>query len=84
MLALTGLFKPRSAVVPRLSVEELTAVERAWFYQYKRDRLPTQSPAHVRAAMLSIFGSARTVELVALFETSAIPARPGEWRRRMH
>ena len=84
MLSLTGLFKPRRAVVPRLSVETLTDIERAWFYQYKRDRLPTQSPAHVRTAMLSIFGSARTWELVALFETSAIPARPGEWRRRMH
>jgi hypothetical protein len=34
MLSLTGLLKPRSAVVPRLSVETLTAVERAWFYQY--------------------------------------------------
>jgi len=84
MLSLTGLLKPRSAVVPRLSIETLTDIERAWFYQYKRDRLPVKSPTQVCTEMLSIFGSARTLELVALFETSAIPARPGEWRRRMH
>ncbi len=84
MFSLTGLFKSRRAIVPALSIETLTAVERAWFYQYKRERLPTQSPAQVRAAMLSIFGAARTWDLVALFEISAIPARPDEWRRRMH
>ena len=67
-----------------LSVEGLTPQEQAWFYQYKRDRVPAKSPAQVRTEMVPIFGAARTLELVALFETSAIPARPGEWRRRLH
>jgi hypothetical protein len=34
--------------------------------------------------MAQSFGAARAEELVIFFEKTAIPARPCEWRRRMH
>jgi hypothetical protein len=34
--------------------------------------------------MARTFGARRAEELVVFFEKTAIPARPGEWRRRMH
>jgi hypothetical protein len=34
--------------------------------------------------MAQTFGAGRAEKLVVFFEQTAIPARPGEWRRRMH
>ena len=82
MLALGRVFRPIKPLP--LSVETLTAQEMQWLLRYKRDRVGSQSPAQVRAEMISVFGAGRAVELVAVFERAAIPARPGEWRRRMH
>ena len=89
MLSLSGLFgRMRSlpAVRPQtpLSLDALSTQEREWFYIYKRDRVGVMSPQQVYARMDSIFGTQRALELVLLYERTAIPARPGEWRRRMH
>ncbi len=89
MLSLTGLFgqvrsSPTAMTRLPLTLETLSAREREWFYFYKRDRVGVMSPQQVRARMDSIFGTQRALELVLLYERTAIPARPGEWRRRMH
>ena len=54
------------------------------FLYYKRDRVGYESPASVHNRLIKQFGSERARTLIALFETTAIPARPHEWRRRMH
>ena len=54
------------------------------FLYYKRDRVGCESPASVHCRLIQQFGSERARTLIALFEKSAIPARPTEWRRRMH
>jgi hypothetical protein len=54
------------------------------FLYYKRDRVGHESPAAVQGRLIQQFGSERARMLIALFEKSAIPARPHEWRRRMH
>ena len=54
------------------------------FLYYKRDRVGHESPAAVQGRLLQQFGAERASTLIALFEKSAIPARPHEWRRRMH
>ena len=51
---------------------------------YKRDRVGLESPVAVQHRLIAQFGPTRARELIALFETTAIPARPTEWRRRMH
>lgn len=54
------------------------------FLYYKRDRVGHESPTAVQHRLIAQFGPARARELIALFETTAIPARPHEWRRRMN
>jgi hypothetical protein len=49
---------------------------------YKWER--PASPATMQHLMAWTFGARRAEELVVFFEKTAIPARPGEWRRRMH
>ena len=65
-----------------ISLESLTPVEHEWFYVFKWER--PASPATMQQIMARTFGVLRAKELVVFFETTAIPARPGEWRRRMH
>ena len=89
MLSLTGLFgQVRSAsaiTTPQpLTLDALSAQEREWFYFYRRDRVGVMSPQQVHARMNTLFGTQRALELVLLYERTAIPARPAEWRRRMH
>jgi hypothetical protein len=54
------------------------------FLYYKRDRVGHESPATVQNRLVRQFGSERARALIMLFEQTAIPARPQEWRRRMH
>lgn len=54
------------------------------FLYYKRDRVGHESPAAVQSRLIRQFGSERARALIMLFEQTAIPARPQEWRRRMH
>ena len=54
------------------------------FLYYKRDRVGYESPAAVQSRLIRQFGSERARTLITLFEQTAIPARPQEWRRRMH
>lgn len=54
------------------------------FLYYKRDRVGHESPAAVHVRLIQLFGVERARTLIALFEQTAIPARPQEWRRRMH
>ncbi len=89
MLSLSGFFgrtRSVSAIAGQtpLTLDGLSTQEREWFYFYRRDRVGVMSPQQVRARMESLFGTSRALELVLLYERTAIPARPGEWRRRMH
>ncbi len=70
------------AAAPRLTLDTLSPAERDWFHVYKWERLA--SPSTMQQMMAQSFGAARAEELVIFFEKTAIPARPGEWRRRMH
>lgn len=54
------------------------------FLYYKRDRVGHESPAAVQGRLIQQVGVERARTLIALFEQTAIPARPQEWRRRMH
>lgn len=54
------------------------------FLYYKRDRVGRESPTAVQDRLIRQFGSERAGALITLFEQTAIPARPQEWRRRMH
>ena len=54
------------------------------FLYYKRDRVGHESPVAVHDRLIQQFGVERASALIALFEQTAIPARPQEWRRRMH
>lgn len=65
-----------------LSLATLSPAEREWFHVYKWER--PASPATMQHLMAWTFGARRAEELVVFFEKTAIPARPGEWRRRMH
>ena len=65
-----------------LTLYTLSPAERDWFRVFKGAR--PASPAVMQQRMAQSFGAARAEELVIFFEKTAIPARPGEWRRRMH
>ena len=65
-----------------LSLATLSPAERAWFHVYKWEH--PASPATMQRMMAQTFGARRAEKLVVFFEQTAIPARPGEWRRRMH
>ena len=67
---------------PTLAWETLTPAEREWFRVYKWER--PASPSAMQQMMAQSFGPRRAEELVIFFEKTAIPARPGEWRCRMH
>jgi len=54
------------------------------FLYYKRDRVGHESPGTVQNRLIRQFGVERARALITLFEQTAIPARPQEWRRRMH
>ncbi len=54
------------------------------FLYYKRDRVGHELPATVQGHLIRQFGIERARALITLFEQTAIPARPQEWRRRMH
>ncbi len=69
---------------PALAAEPIPPDLIPLFLYYKRDRVGLESPAAVQSRLTQQFGPARARELIALFETTAIPARPHEWRRRMH
>jgi len=89
MLSLTGLFgqvRSTSTTMTQmpLTLNTLLAQEREWFYFYRRDRVGVMSPQQVHARLNALFGTQRALELVLLYERTAIPARPDEWRRRMH
>jgi hypothetical protein len=81
MLSLTGLL-PRKPASPALTLAALSHAEREWFLRFKWER--PASPAAMQHMMAESFGAHRAQELVIFFEKTAIPARPGEWRRRMH
>jgi hypothetical protein len=65
-----------------ITLDTLSPAERDWFRVFKWAR--PASPAVMQHRMAQSFGAARAEELVIFFEKTAIPARPGEWRRRMH
>jgi hypothetical protein len=67
---------------PRLTLATLSPAERDWFRVFKWER--PASPSTMQQLMAQSFGAARAEELVIFFEKTAIPARPCEWRRRMH
>jgi len=67
---------------PQLTLDMLSPAERDWFRVFKWER--PASPSAMQHMMAQMFGTARAEELVIFFEKTAIPARPGEWRRRMH
>jgi hypothetical protein len=75
-----SLFHRRPSIVSESIPPDLFPV----FLYYKRDRVGHESPAAVQGRLIQQFGSERARMLIALFEKSAIPARPHEWRRRMH
>jgi hypothetical protein len=79
--AMAGTVKQVSPVCA-LSLATLSPAEREWFRVYKWER--PASPATMQHMMARTFGARRAEELVVFFEKTAIPARPGEWRRRMH
>jgi hypothetical protein len=54
------------------------------FLYYKRDRVGLESPAAIQNRLIWQFGSERARALITLFEQTAIPARPQEWRRHRH
>ena len=54
------------------------------FLYYKRDRVGRESPGMVQNRLIRQFGVERARALITLFEQTAIPARPQEWRRRLH
>ncbi len=87
MLTLPLLRWPRQrlaplAAAPRLTLDSLSSAERDWFRVFKWER--PASPSAMQHMMAQDFGAARAEELVIFFEKTAIPARPGEWRRRMY
>ncbi len=89
MLSLTGLFgqvRSTSTTMTQmpLMLDTLSVQEREWFYFYRRDRVGVMSPQQVHARLNALFGTQHALELVLLYERTAIPARPDEWRRRMH
>ncbi len=65
-----------------LTLDTLSPAERDWFRVFKWER--PASPSMMQQMMAKSFGAVRAEELVIFFEKTAIPARPGEWRRRMH
>ncbi len=69
-------------VAPLLTLDTLTPAERDWFRVFKWER--PASPSAMQHMMAQLFGADRAEELVIFFERTAIPARSGEWRRRMH
>ena len=75
-----SLFHRRPSIAAETIPSDLFPV----FLYYKRDRVGHESPAAVQGRLIQQFGSERARTLIALFEKSAIPARPHEWRRRMH
>jgi hypothetical protein len=95
MLSLTALFPRRPAVrrikadtgqqldqPAALSLATLSPAEREWFHVFKWEH--PASPATMQHMMAQTFGAGRAEKLVVFFEQTAIPARPGEWRRSMH
>ena len=75
-----SLFRRR----PPLNAETIPPELFPLFLYYKRDRVGHESPASVQGRLIQRLGSERARALIALFEQTAIPARPQEWRRRMH
>jgi hypothetical protein len=69
---------------PLLNAEAIPPELFPLFLYYKRDRVGHESPAAVQDRLIQQFGIERARELIVLFEQTAIPARPQEWRRRMH
>ncbi|MBP7687577.1 MAG: hypothetical protein KA765_06710 [Thermoflexales bacterium] len=69
-----------ATLAPQVIPPELFAL----FLHYKRDRVGHESPVAVQNSLIRQFGSERARALITLFEQTAIPARPQEWRRRMH
>jgi hypothetical protein len=83
LTSLTGLLPiARKSASPTLSLTTLSPAEREWFLRFKWEH--PASPAAMQLMMAKSFGAYRALELVIFFEKTAIPARPGEWRRRMH
>lgn len=83
LTSLTGLLPlARKAAPPTLALTTLSPLERDWFLRFKWER--PASPSTMQRMMAESFGPHRAQELVIFFEKTAIPARPGEWRRRMH
>lgn len=76
----SSLFRRRSPLKADAIPPELLPL----FLYYKRDRVGRESPAAVQGHLIQLFGAERARALIALFEQTAIPARPHEWRRRMH
>ena len=70
----------RETLAPEVIPPELFPL----FLYYKRDRVGHESPATVQNRLIRQIGSERARALITLFEQTAIPARPQEWRRRMH
>ena len=69
---------------PALAAEPIPPDLIPLFLYYKRDRVGHESPVAVQNSLIRQFGSERARALITLFEQTAIPARPQEWRRRMH
>jgi hypothetical protein len=80
-------FKNKGALFhsrPLLKAEAIPPELFPLFLYYKRDRVGHESPAAVQGRLIQQFGVERARALIVLFEQTAIPARPQEWRRRMH
>lgn len=69
---------------PLLNAEAIPPELFPLFLYHKRDRVGHESPAAVQSHLIRQFGIERARTLITLFEQTAIPARPQEWRRRMH
>ena len=79
-MSLLPLFHRRPSLVAEVVPPDLIPL----FLYYKRDRVGHESPVAVQNSLIRQFGSERARALITLFEQTAIPARPQEWRRRMH
>jgi hypothetical protein len=79
-MSLLPLFHRRPSIPSEVIPSDLIPL----FLYYKRDRVGCESPTTVQSRLIQQFGAERARTLIALFEKSAIPARPHEWRRRMH
>lgn len=79
-MSLLPLFHRRPSLVAEVVPPDLIPL----FLYYRARPRRSRIPAAVQGRLIQQFGAEHARKLIALFEKSAIPARPTEWRRRMH